>query len=351
MMVFFGKKLEEKLKERKEQKDSIKDLIPEWNKRNQKRKFQETTSDNSGTFKRPKTYVVHNRGQTIQRSNFSRQYYDYKQRDDNSRATSAATSVDRMNSFRIPKTSKWLESRTGKFPEIPVGGRLKFFWEKWNQITLDDSVLSVIKEGYKLECLQKPMFTGVKKTSIATAQIDVLLKEVEELLSKNAIEIVTQREKLSGFYSTFFLVPKKCGKMRPIINLRPLNRYLKKQHFKMDTLNKVLNVVKPKHWAISIDLTDAFLHVPIFLKHWKILIKFFFWYKISVTNVEFFLAVIWSNFCTKGVHQMVLAVVAYLRTRHIRLVVYLDDWLAVNQCKENLIQDREKCLNLISWFM
>lgn len=113
------------------------------------------------------------------------------------------------------------------------------------------------------------MFTGVKKTSIATAQIDVLLKEVEELLSKNAIEIliVTQREKLSGFYSTFFLVPKKCGKMRPIINLRPLNRYLKKQHFKMDTLNKVLNVVKPMDWAISIDLTGAFLHIPIFLKH------------------------------------------------------------------------------------
>lgn len=103
----FGKKLEEKLKERKEQKDSIKDLIPEWNERNQKRKFSETTSENSGTFKRPKTSVVHNRGQTFQRSNFNRRSYDYKQRDDNSRATSAATSVDRMNSFRIPKkTSK-----------------------------------------------------------------------------------------------------------------------------------------------------------------------------------------------------------------------------------------------------
>ena len=29
----FGKKLEEKLKERKEQKDSLKDFIPEWNDR------------------------------------------------------------------------------------------------------------------------------------------------------------------------------------------------------------------------------------------------------------------------------------------------------------------------------
>lgn len=65
------------------------------------------------------------------------------------------------------------------------------------------------------------MFYGGEKNLIATAQIDVLLQEVEELLSKNAIEIVHQQEKLSSFYSTFFLVPKKCGKMRPMKKLRP----------------------------------------------------------------------------------------------------------------------------------
>lgn len=50
---------------------------------------------------------VLNGGQTIQRSNFSRRSYDYTQRCDNSRATPAATSADRMIYFRIPKkTSK-----------------------------------------------------------------------------------------------------------------------------------------------------------------------------------------------------------------------------------------------------
>jgi hypothetical protein len=44
--------------------------------------------------------------------------------------------------------------------------------------------------------------------------------------------------------STLFLVPKKNDKMRPVINLKPLNGYLKKTHFKMDTLSKVIIFVK-----------------------------------------------------------------------------------------------------------
>lgn len=44
------------------------------------------------------------------------------------------------------------------------------------------------------------MFMGVKRILIPTAQIDVLLKEVEEFLSKKkVIEFVQQQEKLSFF--------------------------------------------------------------------------------------------------------------------------------------------------------
>lgn len=101
------------------------------------RKVSETASENAGTIKRPKTYVVHDRGQTSQRSNFRRRSKDYKQKDGNSRVTSAATSVDRINSFRIPVrqvNDRNLEQVNilAMFPEIPVGGRLKFFCKNWN---------------------------------------------------------------------------------------------------------------------------------------------------------------------------------------------------------------------------
>ena len=40
-------------------------------------------------------------------------------------------------------------------------------------------------------------------------------------------------------------------------------------------------------------------------------------------------------------------IAAHLRAQNIRLASYLDDWLALNQLKRLLLQDREKCLNLL----
>ncbi|CAC5377945.1 unnamed protein product [Mytilus coruscus] len=45
--------------------------------------------------------------------------------------------------------------------------------------------------------------------------------------------------------------------------------------------------------------------------------------------------------------KIVSVVAAYLRAQNLRMVVYLDDWIIVNQDQNQLILDREKCLNLI----
>lgn len=60
--------------------------------------------------------------------------------------------------------------------------------------------------------------------------------EVKSLLEKN----VKQPVRRQGFYSTFFLVPKKDGRFGPILNLRVLNTYLHEDmpHFKMEILGR-----------------------------------------------------------------------------------------------------------------
>lgn len=96
-------------------------------------------------------------------------------------------------------------------PEIPVGGRLFYFLKEWQKITDDQWVLNVIKEGYKLEFKSKPQLTGVRKTCAPAKSLAILNSEIKDLKEKNAVEIVPQREIPNGFYSTFFLVPKKMG--------------------------------------------------------------------------------------------------------------------------------------------
>ena len=36
------------------------------------------------------------------------------------------------------------------------------------------------------------------------------------------------------FISTVFSVPKKTGDFRPVVNLKPLNQFVEKIHFKME---------------------------------------------------------------------------------------------------------------------
>ena len=227
------------------------------------------------------------------------------------------------------------------YPQIPVGGRLQFFIKEWEK-TDDKWVLSTIAEGLKFEFISKPKWIGIKETCVPVKNLPIILTEVESLLEKGAIEPVPISQINSGFYSTFFLVPKKTGDLRPIINLRPLNRYMSKQHFRMDTLTKVLNLVKPKDWAISLDLTDAYLHIPIHKSHRKYL-------RFSIQGQVFqFRALPFGPSQSPRCFTKIISVVtAHFRMHNMRLASYLDDWLIVNAIKKMLLLDRERLLNLL----
>ncbi|KAG1065060.1 hypothetical protein G6F42_026895 [Rhizopus arrhizus] len=58
-----------------------------------------------------------------------------------------------------------------------------------------------------------------------------------------------------------FVIPKKDGGIRPVFNLKRLNQYLHAPHFKMDTLREVSLMIRRNDYLVSIDLSDAFLHI------------------------------------------------------------------------------------------
>ena len=67
-------------------------------------------------------------------------------------------------------------------------------------------------------------------------------QEIAEMLQKGAIQVVSP---LKGeFISTVFLVKKKDGGNRPVINLKQLNSFVVYQHFKMEGLDLLKHLIQ-----------------------------------------------------------------------------------------------------------
>ena len=60
-----------------------------------------------------------------------------------------------------------------------------------------------------------------------------------------------------------FLVSKKTGALRPVINLEPLNEFVEKIHFKMENIDLFKNIIKPGDYLASIYLKDAYFSISI----------------------------------------------------------------------------------------
>ena len=71
--------------------------------------------------------------------------------------------------------------------------------------------------------------------------------------------------------SSIFTQEKRDGSYRMILNLKQVNKHIEYEHFKMDSLQSVLNIIRPNCWMASVDLKDAFYKVPIHPDHQKFL--------------------------------------------------------------------------------
>src|SRR4029434_3598386 len=82
-------------------------------------------------------------------------------------------------------------------------------------------VLRTITKGYVLQFARPPPpFGGAIQSVVQQGQSHFLQDEIASLLREEAISIVPPEEENAGFYSRYFLVPKRDGNYRPILDLR-----------------------------------------------------------------------------------------------------------------------------------
>ncbi|KAJ1176911.1 hypothetical protein NDU88_002178 [Pleurodeles waltl] len=142
------------------------------------------------------------------------------------------------------------------------------------------------------------------------------------MLAKGVIELVPLQERGQGCYSRYFLIPKVEGRLRPILDLRILNLFLKQEKFKMLTLTQVLLALNEGDWMVSVDLQDVCFHVPIIKSHRKYLR-----FVVGTQHYQFAVLPFGLTSAPRVFTKVMAVVAAHLRRREVAVFPYLDDWL------------------------
>ena len=152
-----------------------------------------------------------------------------------------------------------------------VGACLAGFANHWQNLLGECRSVQILRSGVLLQWLDQHLPLTRTPISFHTRnRKQDFQKAVDSLLQKGAIEPVLNSRSL-GFYSRLFLVPKKTGDLHPVIDLSTLNKSLVVPHFQLATAQTVRAAIRCQEWTVSIDIRDAYLHVPMNLSIQKYL--------------------------------------------------------------------------------
>ena len=138
------------------------------------------------------------------------------------------------------------------------------------RVTSDRWVLSTV-QGYQLEFLEEPFqWHKPHPPQFNQEHAQIIETEVSQLV-ENGVVVKVRHHPEEGFHPTVFLVLKKEGGQRPVINLKELNKFIRTQHFKMEGIHTLRDLLQPGDWLMKVDLKDAYFTIPIHSDHRKYL--------------------------------------------------------------------------------
>ena len=209
-------------------------------------------------------------------------------------------------------------------------GRISLFLLNWKALTSDPWVIQTVEKGYIIPLTTTPVQQSLPHPPhLSTTEISLLEEEIQMLLEKQAVQKVPASTK--GFYSNMFMVPKKDGGQRPVINLKHLNKFVKSEHFKMEGLHTVKALIQKNDWLAKVDLKDAFFMIPMAQQHRHLL--------LFTTGTETFqFNCLPFGLCTapRVFTKLLKPAIELLKATGIRLVIYMDDMLVMAHSNQML---------------
>ena len=211
---------------------------------------------------------------------------------------------------------------------LPVGARLKYFWPRWRALGCSSFMLHKMTQGITLDWTEHaPPVTRtppIESSSSDPVMHDRIKGSVHDLLSKQAIRLI--HDQSPGFYSRLFMVPKKDSlKWRPVIDLSTMNKFTTIPHFKMETSEIIRAFLSEEEWTSSVDLQDAYFHMPIHPKFRKYFRFMFEGNCYEFVAMPFGLGSAPFEFSDQAKEFKKMALLLGFRINQ-----YLDDW--INRC-------------------
>ncbi len=200
-------------------------------------------------------------------------------------------------------------------------------------------LLRTIWLGYAIQFARRPpKFRGIHLTAVKAANAHVLWEESLSYWRRTwwygSLQLIWRQ----GFFSPYFIVPKKSGGLRPILGLRILNWAFHKPPFKMLMQNRVFGCICPQVRSAAFDLKDPLLpcvdpSVPHAIP--AVCVRRT---SISVQVLPFGLSLSPRVFT-----KVAEAALVPLREQGVRILNYLDDWLILAQSQDQLCEHRDWC--------
>ena len=160
------------------------------------------------------------------------------------------------------------------------------------------------------------------------------------MLQKGAIVKV---EPIQGqFLSPLFLVPKKDQTQRPVINLKKLNAYIPYNHFKMEGLFLLKEILQEGDYMCKLDLRDAYFSVPLHKDSQK-----FVRFPWKGSLYQFQCLCFGLSPAPRIFSKLMKVPVALIRKLGGRIIVFLDDILLIAPSIEELVVLRDTVIFLL----
>jgi len=252
-----------------------------------------------------------------------------------------ASCVEREDILLLPaqKTEHLnLEIRNFEFernePVNSVVGRLRkniLFWKK--DLLASNFVLSIIEFGYYMPFLEHPPLCHTKNNKSSLKHPGFIEQAINALLEKGCIIELEDRP-----YCCNPLTVAERPKLRLVIDLRHVNKYIKTTKFRYEDLSTLSEMFKEGDYFTKFDLTSGYHHIDIHPEHWKYL---GFEWLFSNGQTRFFHFVVLPFGLSPACYvftKVLRPLVKKWRSSGIRSILYIDDGInGSNSYKSALI--------------